>query len=136
MRQHAAVSCPQNMSLSVCRTKYARTYLEGPVHPGFPVVLLDQFHLLKICQLPIRITPFFAILFLYVLVALFSKHFWSCNLLPTRKKSKATTVKRENSNAERNLQQNLLALLNELNIFSKTVNFMKIPETFCRFPYR
>lgn len=54
---------PQNMSLSVCRSKYARTYLEVPVDPGFPVVLLDQFHLLKICQLPIRITLLFAILF-------------------------------------------------------------------------
>ena len=68
---------PQNMSLSVCRSKYARTYLEVPVDPGFPVVLLDQFHLLKICQLLIRITLLFAILFLYVLVALFSKYFWS-----------------------------------------------------------
>lgn len=68
---------PQNMSLSVCRSKYATTYLEVPVDPGSPVVLLDQFRLLKICQLLIRITLLFAILFLYVLVALFSKYFWS-----------------------------------------------------------
>lgn len=121
------------MSPSVCEPKYSRTYLEVPVDPGFPVVLLDQFHLWKIHQLPIRIVLFFGIFFYYVFMALLLNIFGCViNLsLPTTKNKvkvlleKAAAVKGENFTSERNLKillpWSLFVLLNELGIFSKTV---------------